>query len=56
MARSFEGIIPAKSKLYEFPKDLVKPDFVFFINGALNPNMYNESTVDQHIHNPLTVK
>ncbi|KAG8247581.1 UMP kinase activity protein [Homalodisca vitripennis] len=56
MARSFEGLIPAKSTVYEFPKDLLRPDFIFFINGALNPKLYNESTASRHIHNALTVK
>ncbi|XP_054288513.1 UMP-CMP kinase 2, mitochondrial-like [Macrosteles quadrilineatus] len=56
MARSFEGIVPAKSVVYEFPKDLLRPDYIFFLNGALNPGVHNESTTKEHIHNPLTLK
>lgn len=56
MARSFDGIIPAKSIAYEFPKDLLRPDYIFFLNGALNPGVHNESTTKEHIHNPLTLK
>ncbi|KAG8247576.1 hypothetical protein J6590_057867 [Homalodisca vitripennis] len=56
MAKSFEGLIPENSSLYEFPKDLLVPDVMFFVNGALNQNIHNETTAEKYAHNDLANK
>uniref|UniRef100_A0A1B6LGM0 Uncharacterized protein n=2 Tax=Graphocephala atropunctata TaxID=36148 RepID=A0A1B6LGM0_9HEMI len=56
MAKSFEGLIPENSSLYDFPKDLLVPDIMFFVNGALNQNIHNETTAARYMHNDLANK
>ncbi|XP_054288458.1 uncharacterized protein LOC129004261 [Macrosteles quadrilineatus] len=56
IAKSFESKISSNSSIYDFPKDLLVPDLMFFVTGALDPKEYNESTVVNHINNEMALR
>lgn len=55
-AAHLEPLPPEGSSLYNFPKDLAKPDILFFLNGALSPFKNNATTVETHENLPFGKK
>ena len=50
IAKNYDVLPPGDSNVYAFPDDLLVPDFAFFLNGALNPKVYNTPEPVSYTH------